>query len=165
MADVLTVNDELRRYVEAYTNNKRTKTFDAMTGDGTVTIYSGSATASDPGGDGDFKFMDRVREIGNFKMAWGWCSEPYRLVYISFDLRTIITYCEGDVSVAIADTDEAFLAERIEARGCYGKPRYMDRDYVGEKSELGEEYKYRRIINRHLDPEGEMMFFLYREDM
>ncbi len=70
-----------------------------------------------------------------FEVAWGWCAEPYRIVWVNLEARAIITYCEGDVSIAISPTPEAFRDERLDARNFYGKPRHLDRDYLGLSSE------------------------------
>jgi hypothetical protein len=150
----ITPNTALGKYVLAYTTSERTKDVDG----GTVTIYSGSATASDPYGNGDFKFMDRVKRAGNFKAAWGWNEEPYRMVYIDFAQRAVVTYCEGDVSVAVADTDPAFKAELRDARTYYDSPRCMDADYMGMRKRTPTANNLSPFgPSIHADPEGQAL--------
>lgn len=80
-----------------------------------------------------------------YEAAWGWCLESYRMIFIDLEGRSIITYCEGDITVTIHRTQEAFDGELLSARRFYDKPRYMDRDYDESKP------------NSHADPEGEKL--------
>lgn len=102
-------------------------------------IYYGSSL-----GMNELELWNRIPE--SFKPAWGWCNEPYRVVWVSFNYRSVITYCEGDVSVFHApDTDTSFVEYMLGARVFYEKPRNMDLDFIVESN------------GEHRDPEGQAM--------
>lgn len=79
-----------------------------------------------------------------YEVAWGWCDLPYRMVFIDLDGLSTIVYCEGDISVTIHADQHSFNDELLEARRCYPKPRYMDRDYDPS------------LPTNHRDPEGQI---------
>jgi hypothetical protein len=40
-----------------------------------------------------------------------WCSWPYRIVWVSYEHRVILTFCEGDLTYIQHDTEGAFGRE------------------------------------------------------
>lgn len=86
-----------------------------------------------------------------FSAAWGWCEEPYRMVWLDLKNHRQITYCEGDISITEAADPEAFKAELRACREFYGKPRFMDRDFrllLGPESSAGVPEE---LVNGHID--------------
>ena len=50
----------------------------------------------------DIKLFDYYLSLGNFTKVTEYCYEPYRKVYVDEDAETFFTYCEGDISFAVA---------------------------------------------------------------
>jgi hypothetical protein len=48
-----------------------------------------------------------------------WASNPYRLVWKNDQLRVIVSYCEGDVTVTVDDNDESYAAQMRSATVFY----------------------------------------------
>jgi hypothetical protein len=70
-------------------------------------VYRGSALRMDIHGEFDGYGVgqvlpDGVTEVGE------WGSAPFRFVWVSRELRAIVTYCEHDINVTVDSTPEAF---------------------------------------------------------
>lgn len=48
-----------------------------------------------------------------------WNQAPYRYVWVNPEARATITYCEGDVTIVLLASQEAYDAEIEDARRCY----------------------------------------------
>ena len=67
-------------------------------------FHAGSASAS--GGDG-YDFMAALP--ANWQPVPEWGDWPYLIGWRNDPERAILTYCEGDLSVEVADTPDAYL--------------------------------------------------------
>ena len=54
-----------------------------------------------------------------FELQEEWCDCGYRWVWISHFYRSIITYCEGDITISVHDNRESFQAELEMCREFY----------------------------------------------
>lgn len=53
------------------------------------------------------------------KLQEKWCDGPYRGVWTADDVRAVFTFCEGDLTLSIFDSDEAYATARAEMKDFY----------------------------------------------
>lgn len=68
-----------------------------------------------------FTMEDHIVAPDGFKEVEEWCLYPYRVVWINAELKTTITYCEGDITVVQCQTEKRYDKEIADAKAFYEK--------------------------------------------
>lgn len=85
-------------------------------------LYSASGAVDMSGGSSYRHLLDRLKGNGGWKYIGVW-STGYRDVFIHRADRVELTVCEGDVSIVLCKTPEAFEQQCTEADECYVQQR------------------------------------------
>lgn len=60
-----------------------------------------------------------IRVTPDWRLRLDWCYDTYRLVWVSKEKMSILTYCEGDISVVVCLSVEAYWEELKSCEKCY----------------------------------------------
>ncbi len=87
-------------------------------------LYRGSVrnvgVFTDPCCDGFTVSQDLPEGVEDIKDS---AFSPYRLIWKNDRLRAMVTYCEGDVTVTVDQTDETYQARLLSSQNFYARLR------------------------------------------
>jgi hypothetical protein len=106
-----TGNPELDKLIDLYCVSSEDK---ESTG---CKIYRGSINTASGCDAACYRLGQKMPD--SFYEVEGWSDGYYRNVWVSDDLRSVLTFCEGDVIIAVCPDDDSYVAEIRHAHRFY----------------------------------------------